>query len=177
MSRRRYVSTDISLDERLEAVSDRAALLYTWMIPQADDGAYIKGDPERIRLMVAPRRKRWTTSTVANALGELEEAGLFEWWDKDSGVVYFPPESFYRFQSYIKEEKRRLAGVFLCNSAERRKTPQNAVSPSPSPSPSGLGPVGPSPSPEGSRTSARELPVENVRAVVRAFASGKEATC
>jgi len=37
VSRKRSISTDISIDSRINELSDFAALLYTWMIPHAND--------------------------------------------------------------------------------------------------------------------------------------------
>ena len=48
MSRRRYLSTEVSLDTRINRLAleagDFAALLYTWMIPHAEDDASITAD-------------------------------------------------------------------------------------------------------------------------------------
>ena len=45
MSRRRYISTSMSIDKRLNKLAveagDFAALLYTWMIPHAADDTTI----------------------------------------------------------------------------------------------------------------------------------------
>lgn len=112
MARRRYISTDISLDvalNRLAAQSDFAALLYTWMIPHATDQATITGDPERLLAMVLPHRRDVEADDVKKALELLDEAGLFELWDRGAKTptVYFHPASFYRYQTYVMQEKRR----------------------------------------------------------------------
>lgn len=136
MSRRRYVSSDISLDpavNRVGVVSDFAALLYTWMIPHAKDDATISGDPDRILLEVVPGRRDKTASDIIEALEFIEAEGLFEWWDRETMTIYFDPESFYKYQTYIKPCNRRAP---LDNAEERRKTPKNTASLSLSLSPS-----------------------------------------
>jgi hypothetical protein len=148
MSRRRYISTAISIDKLVNRLARDygafAALLYTWMIPHADDAAFLTGDPEEILLTVCPGLRSYSESDVVDALRGMTEIGLVSW---DEEKVYFDSESFYRHQSYIPEAKRVdnsehfQARKGRCretprNAAERRETPQNAASPSPSPSPS-----------------------------------------
>lgn len=164
MARRRYLSSDVSLDEEVDALaqeSDFAALLYTWMIPHAEDDATITGSPNRLRAKVIPLRDK-SSEDVSAALGLMEVHGLFEFWDRESDVIYFPPEAFYRYQSYIPDAKRRpplnaeqrreATGI----SDERRKTPQNTASLSLSLSPS----LSPSPS-SAPRISETASPVDN----------------
>jgi hypothetical protein len=139
VSRRRNISTDISLDEKVDAVaqrSDFAALLYTWMIPHVEEDATITGCPKRLLALVCPYRRDKTPKDVEEALTIIEEAGLLELWDRGAEVIYLPPASFYSYQSNIHADKRRLP----LNSGEQRRTADNAaslsLSPSPTPSPS-----------------------------------------
>ncbi len=136
MSRRRYVSTDISLDPAVNRVSKRsdfAALLYTWMIPHANDDATITGDPERLMMLVMPGRRDKDPKDIEAALGLLEAEGLFELWSRVTGTIYLWPATFYRYQTYIKPANRRTEAA---DAVEQRKTPQNTASLSPSHSPS-----------------------------------------
>ena len=130
MPRRRYISTDISVDKRINALSDFAALLYTWMVPHADDDGTITADPDEIGWTVVPGRRR-RTPQIAAALEEIENQTLVI--SNGCGKLFFPFESFYKYQTYIPPAKRR---DFDPNAEKRRKTPKNAASPSPSPSPS-----------------------------------------
>ena len=136
MSRRRYVSTDISLDpavNRVSKKSDFAALLYTWMIPHASDDATITGDPEKLMMLVMPGRRDKDPKDIAAALTLLEAEGLFELWSRTTGTIYLWPATFYRYQTYIKPANRRSESA---DAAEQRKTPQNTASLSLSPPPS-----------------------------------------
>lgn len=173
MARRRYISTAISLDKDVnrlaEECGDFAALLYTWMITHADDDSTITGDPEDIFYMVCPRRKDKTPDDVAAAIAGMVVAGLLWPYVLDGKPrLQFPPESFYRYQTYVPQQKRnyqdlrKVAGnaaqipVPATITEERRETPksseeyrtsaQNAASPSPSPMPS------PSPIPSSTTT-------------------------
>lgn len=130
MSRRRYISTEISVDKRINNLSDFAALLYTWMIPHADDDGTITSDPDELAWIVVPGRRR-KTPQISEALMEMVNEGLI--LSDGNGRLYFPFESFYKYQTYIPPAKRRVDDPI---SEERRKTPKNAASPSLSPSPS-----------------------------------------
>jgi len=104
MSRRRDLSTDISIDKKLKRVSDFAALLYTWMIPHADDSCrLVAKDPEEINLLVVPNRRK-TDEQVSEALDELLDAELIGQYE--SGNYFLPSTSFYKYQSKIALERR-----------------------------------------------------------------------
>lgn len=154
MSRRRYLTSDISRDGRVNRLAmqagDFAVMLYTWMIPHADDQGILRGTPEEIMLEVCPGRRDKTPDDVEASLSVMAELGLIE-WDRERNIIGFPPDSFYRYQTYIPAGKRRTAPLaeWLARTAnisadqrqtppksdDRRDPPQTAVSPSPSPSP------------------------------------------
>lgn len=131
MSRRRYISTDVSIDKRLNRLAvehgDFAALLYTWMVPHAGDDATLNGDVDELIATVIPHRRDKTANDVKAALVAMCSAGLIQW---DGATIYFPIEAFYRYQTYIKVENRR--GGNPCSTPpaaeEQRETPENAVS-------------------------------------------------
>ncbi len=143
MARRRYISTDISIDKRVNQLAmeygDFAAMLYTWMIPHALDDATLIGDPDELMYTVIPRRRDITVDDVAEALQGMHSLGLIE-WDREGGRITFPKESFYKYQTYINAAKRAAFSAppqqTPKNTEEHRETPEKAVSPSPSPSPS-----------------------------------------
>lgn len=154
MARRRYISTKLSLDAKVNKLAmtagDFAALLYTWMIPHAEDDARLTGDPDEILMMVCPGRRDKSTEDIAAALQAMHDLRLVE-WNQDEGYVQFPA-SFYGYQSYITEKRKGAQNVetpkpVANNSAKQRKTAQNAASSSVSISSS---------SPKGERTQTTE---------------------
>jgi hypothetical protein len=162
MARRRYVSTEISLDPALNRVarrSDFAALLYTWMIPHAREDATITGDPEKLLMEVLPGRRDKDPQDVEDALAMLEAEGLFEMWSRVTNTIYFEPETFYRYQTVVQKQNRRTESA---EASERQRTPANtaSLSPSPSHSPSLSSPNGPQ------AVDAVENPAE-IRAAIR----------
>lgn len=133
MSRRRYLSTDISTDARFNKLvrdgGDFAGLFYCLMIPHANDDGALSGDPEELLYTVLPGRRDKNLEDVERALDKICEFGLMI---REDNRVLFPAETFYRYQTYIPPSKRRTAK----NTAKHRTTAKNASSPSPSPSPS-----------------------------------------
>lgn len=120
--RRRYISTDISRDKLVNELArdygEFAVLLYTWMIPHAEDDATLSGDPYELRMSVCPGLRDRTDEDVAAALRGMHDVGLLIW---DGDQCWFPPEAFYRHQTYIAETRRRV------DQPKRRNSPQNAA--------------------------------------------------
>lgn len=110
MSRRRYISSAISVDKVVAAVEkkygDFAGLLYDRMIPHAEDDATITGDAEELLAIVFPHRRDKSVADIEAALAGIESEGLIG-WDRANARVYFPIDSFYKYQAYIGKEKRR----------------------------------------------------------------------
>lgn len=128
MSRRRYLSTEISVDRQVNQLGtkygDAPVLLYTWMIPHAADDGTINGDPYELLGMVWPQRRDKSEEDVIRCLTQIEEFGLIA-WDRDAALIYFPAGPFYRYQSYIKESNRRKTDP-LPRDPEQRKTAENS---------------------------------------------------
>lgn len=108
MSRRRSLSTEISLDAKVNRLArehgDFAALLYTWMIPHAEEDATLKGSPEELLALVCPLRRDKEPEDLDEALWAMDESGLVCW---DGERVWFPPDTFYKYQTQIEQARRR----------------------------------------------------------------------
>lgn len=167
MARRRYVSTDISIDTLLVKLQKHVGyfgpLLYTWMLPHAGDDCHITSDLEELQLMVIPGFKV-KPDQVQDAVDYMLEIGLIL---SDAAGLYFPPRTFYKHQSYIPEAKRwqEPERELPPNAADCRESPQITASPSLSPSPSPT----PSPSPSLSASANGEAGVEFPSALGPAF--------
>lgn len=115
MARRRFLSTQISLDAKTDKLAkeygDFAALLYTWMIPHAAEDASIPSDPDEIFFTVCPRRNDKSLADVQKALDGMVSVGLLI--RTANGKLFFPLDSFYKYQTYI--------------STNRRTTPRNSA--------------------------------------------------
>lgn len=155
MSRRRYISTDISTDPKVAELAEYGPLpllLYTWAIPHMDDWGRIIGEPRQFKLLVCPALDV-TASAVDEALTHIASVGLWERYEVEGRkYIAVGPESWFKHQTYINHKKREEdKSQYPCpfetapnNAAKRRKTPQNTEEcrkaefcvPSPSPSPS-----------------------------------------
>jgi len=151
MARRRYVSTTISQDTRVNKLAvkcgDFAALLYTWMIPHAADDATLPGDPEELLYQILPGRRDKSPEDVQAALDGMAALGLIE--PTGDGRLMFPPVAFYKYQTYIKDRNKHGGEVApqtpqppppsqpeQTDRANQRKSAQTTVSPSLTSSPS-----------------------------------------
>lgn len=76
MPRGRFISKEISLDEKVDALSnDTARLLFTWLIPHLDCEGRMHGDATTVKSIVFPRRPMHTR-TVEKYLKQMEKLGL-----------------------------------------------------------------------------------------------------
>ena len=96
MANRRMISKSISVSDETNSISDFVALLFTWLIPHADDYGVIPGTPGRIKALVVPRRKQ-TEQDVEAALEELQAVGLVHRYT-NNGLYYVQLVSFEQHQ-------------------------------------------------------------------------------
>jgi DnaD/phage-associated family protein len=110
MARRRYVSTEISIDKEVNKLAlqygDFAALLFTWMIPHAEDDRTITADPYEILNKVVPARRDKTEEDVQEAIAGMIKHKLLTVVE-DGKLLKFKKKSFYKYQSYIPVNKRQ----------------------------------------------------------------------
>lgn len=52
MANRRMLSKSISISEQANDLSDFAALLFTWMIPHADDWGILPGSARKVKALI-----------------------------------------------------------------------------------------------------------------------------
>ena len=69
------INKSISVSEQVNRLSDFAALLFSWLIPHADDYGVIPGSAKKIKALIVPMRKQ-SADQVENALNEISNAGL-----------------------------------------------------------------------------------------------------
>lgn len=109
MARRRYISTEISIDSKIAKLAGIGGvlpvLLYTWMIPHAEDNGTITADPFEISLMVLPGFRQLTDEDISKAIDAIIEAGLMI---KLNGKLQFPLDNFYKYQSNLPKDKREF---------------------------------------------------------------------
>lgn len=83
-----------------------AKLLFTWMIPHADDEGRLRGEPEYIKATVVPMTK-WSIKKIEQWLKEMEKVGLIHYWEHNNErLVEFVKWTDYQ---YIQKDRLKLS--------------------------------------------------------------------
>jgi len=83
------LSKGISVSEQVNELDDFAALLFSWLIPHADDYGIIHGSAKKIKALVVPMRKN-TSEQVEKALSSIQKTGLvWRYFYKDEQYLQF----------------------------------------------------------------------------------------
>lgn len=101
MAKARMLHKTISISEQVNNLSIEAQLLFTWLIPHADDEGRLKGNPKHVKVMVVPSHQ-WTPEEIQHLLEEIKEQGLIYYWEK-SGQRYIEFPSWKTFQYIAKD--------------------------------------------------------------------------
>ncbi len=89
MANRRMLSKSICTSIKLsELKTDQARLLFTWMIPHADDEGRLQGSLKYIKGIVFPMLDH-KVSEVETWLSNLSETGLIHWYTVGGGTTLF----------------------------------------------------------------------------------------
>jgi len=105
MAERRMLSKTISTSRKVNRLPDRAALLYTWMIPHTDDYGRMEGDAKSIKAKVVPMRDS-EIMDVEKDLEVLREANLITRYSI-KGEDYLEINFFDEFQTFRSDRPRR----------------------------------------------------------------------
>lgn len=131
MSRKRYISTDISTDAKvaeLSSYSFLAPLIYTWSIPHMDDWGRITGDAREFKMQVCPGLDI-TVNDVEEAIKQVVNIGLWIRYNVNGKwcIAISKPDTWFKHQSYINKSKRDDDSGSNYPSAEKhQETPKNA---------------------------------------------------
>ena len=88
----------------MSSVSDRAALLFTWILPHTDDYGRVEGGADDILFAVVPRRG-WSLDEVCDAIEDLWRAKLIRTYRVDE-KRYIEIDRFDDFQILRKDRGR-----------------------------------------------------------------------
>lgn len=97
MAERRMISKVISISEKVNSLSLFGRLLYTWMIPHADDFGRLPGSPAKVRALVVPMADE-TVKDVEEALAAMHEKGLIIWYEVNG-------EKFIQITNFEKHQQ------------------------------------------------------------------------
>lgn len=104
MARGRFLSKNISLDEKVDALpDDTARLLFTWMIPHLDCEGRMYADPGVFKAVVAPRRN-YSMPKITKCLDAMEKLGLiFQYSIGKNKFLYAP--NFVKHQTGFRKDR------------------------------------------------------------------------
>jgi len=110
MARGRFISKVISLDEKVNALSnDTARLLFTWLIPHLDCEGRMHGDAQTVKSIVFPRRNI-STQKIESFLKELEKFELILRYSVN-GNEYLCAKNFEKHQPGLRKEKESQSQI------------------------------------------------------------------
>ena len=97
------IDKKISVSEQVSNLSIEAQLLFTWMIPHADDLGLLPHSTKTIKAMVVPM---WDASleTIGNHLESIESQNLIEVWEWE-GTKFWRIKNFLKHQTLKKDRK------------------------------------------------------------------------
>ena len=104
MARGRFLEKDISLNEKVDKLSDDTArLLYTWLIPHLDYEGKMYADPIVFRSIVVPRRNI-SLKKIEKYLKEFEKCGLiFRYFVENN--CYLICKNFEKHQPGLRKDR------------------------------------------------------------------------
>lgn len=106
MAERRMLAKTISTSRKINKLSDRAALIYTWMIPHTDDFGHLEGDPVSIRAKVVPMRNI-DLLEIEKDLKEMENCDVIKSYQIGE-EMYIEITNFDSFQTFRADRERRM---------------------------------------------------------------------
>ena len=123
MARGRMLSKDISLDEKVDLLSDDTCrLLFTWLIPHLDVEGRMYGDARLFKAIVAPRRP-YTLKKVEKCLTEMEKFGLITRYSFN-GNTYLESPNFEKHQPGLQKNKEAKSKLPSRNDETSRVKPE-----------------------------------------------------
>lgn len=110
MGRKVFVTSDISVDERLLTVAERdplAALIWPWILTTLDDWGRAEAKSRMLKAKVFPCNDIITAESIAAALHLYHEVGLIELYEV-TGRPYLsvPHDKWFKYQTHIHGSKR-----------------------------------------------------------------------
>ena len=110
MARGRFISKEISLNEKVDNLStDTARLLFTWLIPHLDCEGRMYADPQIFKSIVAPRRN-YSVSKIRKCLTEFENCGLIIKYCVDGNEYLYCP-NFKKHQPGLQKDKESQSQI------------------------------------------------------------------
>jgi DnaD/phage-associated family protein len=122
MAEKRMLSKVISISEKVNELPDIFdMLLYTWMIPHADDFGRLAGSPGKIKALVVPMLDK-SIKDIRDSLQVLDHQGLILWYEV-SGEKVVQIQQFEKHQQGLHKRTRSKFPDFPGNSGNVQEFP------------------------------------------------------
>ncbi len=111
MATRRMVSKTISQSLQVDGLSMPAQVLFTWMIPHADDEGRISGSPKWIKATIVPLKggRNWSERCIESYLLDMSDGGLiYYWYQAGTRYLQFPT---WKEHQYIQVDRAQLSRI------------------------------------------------------------------
>ena len=105
MANRRMLSRRISQSKKVNSLSLRSQLVWTWIFPYLDDFGRYTADPEDIKTEVFPKNKQITEKNIQDSLLEIFNIGLISIYTVDE-KPYQEYAKFDDFQTFRADRIR-----------------------------------------------------------------------
>jgi DnaD/phage-associated family protein len=114
MGRKVFISSDMSIDERLAAVAESRpdlAILWPWFLTAFDDWGRAEAQPRRLKLKVFPMMDTITPDIVSEAITAFAACGLLQCYSVDGHeYMAIEPSKWFGYQTHIHRSKRDTDG-------------------------------------------------------------------
>lgn len=111
MAKGRFISKEISLDKRVNELSDGFSMVgFTWLITHADCEGRTYGDPAIVKSLIFPRRTDITIEMVENYIWEWQSAGLINLYESD-GDIYIEFPNFEKHQTGLRKDREAKSTI------------------------------------------------------------------
>ncbi|HBV87018.1 MAG TPA: hypothetical protein DEF42_10290 [Desulfosporosinus sp.] len=143
MSRKVYITSGMSIDERLLDVAEQdqvAALIWPWILTTFDDWGRAEAKSRKLKMKIFPGNEIVSADSIDAALRLYHEHGLIQLYEVDGRpYMAIPHEKWFKYQTHIRKTKREVdeskypaPPIALVNAQVRDKSRENTPSPSPS---------------------------------------------
>ena len=122
MPRGRMLNKKISIDDKVNSLSIKSMLIFTWMIPHLDCEGRIMAVPDKIKYEIFPINKGVSTKNISESLKEMQEKELVVLYGENN--VYC---QFLGFEKNQKIDKNREAQSMIPPPTQEQLTSNSGV--------------------------------------------------
>lgn len=103
MADRRMLWKVTSLSRKVNNLSMKAAILWTWAIPHFDPEGYIEAEADYLKAVVVPKRKEIKEKEIPGLVQEIIDVGLWQPYSYD-GIMVAKEIKFHDYQTIARKE-------------------------------------------------------------------------